>query len=170
MSSLIRQGIFLCPSGAKVSPSRAPPPKVTTTAFCPRGIAFGANELNPTSPALRLAAPAKRKNSRRFEETACATLPGACLLTDATNGVVLLSFGHVIFYSFGSCYAGRLCSEQQQPHGALESMNGSSLTLREQTSKQTGGIESDIFFRLYEPELRYFSDVLAFFCTCSGAR
>jgi hypothetical protein len=76
----------------------------------------------------------------------------------------------VIFYSFGSCYAGRLCSEQQQPHGALESMNGSSLTLREQTSKQTGGIESDIFFRLYEPELRYFSDVLAFFCTCSGAR
>jgi hypothetical protein len=48
-------------------------------------------------------------------------------------------------------------------------MDGSSLTLREQTSKQTGDIESNIFFRLYESEPRYFSDVLWFFALASGA-
>ena len=44
-----RWGIFSCPSGMKVSSSRVPPPKVTTTAFCPLRMAMARRERMQTA-------------------------------------------------------------------------------------------------------------------------
>src|SRR6476661_6334885 len=67
MSSRIRCGMFSWPSGAKVSWSRAPPPKVITTTFLfLRVVAALAIALGPSS-ALPSASPAAlRRNSRRL--------------------------------------------------------------------------------------------------------
>jgi len=83
MSSRIRCGMFSCPSGAKVSWSRAPPPKVMTTTFrllveIPvRAIRLeGSRELPSATPA------ALRKNSRRLQASCRASSWGA----DAPRG------------------------------------------------------------------------------------
>src|SRR5260370_24058609 len=78
MSSRIRCGMFSCPSGASVSWSRAPPPKVMTTTFrllveMPvRAIRLeGSRELPSATPA------ALRKNSRRLQASRLASSWGA---------------------------------------------------------------------------------------------
>src|SRR6266550_1673823 len=84
MSSRIRCGIFSCPSGANVSWSRAPPPKVMTTTFRllveipARAIRLeGSRELPSATPA------ALRKNSRRLQASCRASSWGADALVAA---------------------------------------------------------------------------------------
>src|SRR5467141_1592679 len=84
MSSRIRWGIFSCPSGANVSWSRAPPPKVMTTTFrllveIPvRAIRLeGSRELPSATPV------ALRKNSRRLQASCRASSWGADALAAA---------------------------------------------------------------------------------------
>ena len=59
-------GMFACPSGANVSWSRAPPPKVTTTTFL--SLATRAARNGDRERALPNVSPAARRNSRRLEE------------------------------------------------------------------------------------------------------
>src|SRR5207302_2550698 len=64
----MRRGIFSCPSGAKVSWSRAPPPKVTTTTFrFFTGILVWDSRLDAISPLPNERPAAARKNSRRVK-------------------------------------------------------------------------------------------------------
>ena len=69
--------MFSCPSGANVSWSRAPPPKVITTTFLfLRVVAARAIALGPSS-ALPSASPAAvRRNSRRLQASCRASSRG----------------------------------------------------------------------------------------------
>src|SRR5580658_3260962 len=60
--------MFSCPSGMKVSSSRVPPPKVTTTAFCPLRIAIARKGENADSMVAAVAPAVARRNSRRLHE------------------------------------------------------------------------------------------------------
>src|SRR6266545_1213559 len=76
IKSFNRWGIFSCPSGIKVSSSRAPPPKVTTTARFARGAAMPRRVEGPKKAVAAPAPVADRRKFRRLSEIARATSPG----------------------------------------------------------------------------------------------
>ena len=94
----MRQGIFRCPSGAKVSSSRAPPPKVTITTFRLAG-ELAALAI-PAPERIAAAAPleARLMKSRR--------LSAICPEVEATS-----SWGERI--SMGKVYCGRCLMERK---------------------------------------------------------
>jgi len=74
--------MFSCPSGMKVSSSRAPPPNVTTTTL--RRLRAAAPGCGKTNRAPAAVAPVTaRRNSRRLQETA----------REASSGLAASNFG-----------------------------------------------------------------------------
>src|ERR1700722_2132835 len=65
--------MFSCPSGMNVSSSRVPPPKVTTTAFCPVRMAIARRGEKADNAVAAVAPVAVRRNSRRLHEMAFST-------------------------------------------------------------------------------------------------